>query len=24
MVAFAVRPPIWVAALLVGFFAIFH
>ncbi len=24
MVALAVRPPIWVAALLVGFFAIFH
>ena len=24
MVAFAVRPPIWVAALLVGAFAIFH
>jgi urease accessory protein len=24
MVAFAVRPPIWVAALIVGAFAIFH
>jgi urease accessory protein len=24
MVAFAVRPPIWVAAIIVGFFAIFH
>jgi len=24
MVAFAVRPPLWVAAVLVGFFAIFH
>lgn len=24
MVAFALRPPIWVAALLVGLFAIFH
>ncbi|CAK0767506.1 Protein HupE [Gammaproteobacteria bacterium] len=24
MVAFAVRPPIWVAALIVGVFAIFH
>lgn len=24
MVAFAVRPPIWIAALIVGFFAIFH
>ena len=24
MVAFAVRPPIWVAALIVAFFAIFH
>lgn len=24
MVALALRPPIWVAALLVGFFAIFH
>lgn len=24
MVAFAVKPPIWIAALLVGFFAVFH
>ncbi|MGW8310131.1 MAG: HupE/UreJ family protein [Thiogranum sp.] len=24
MLAFAVRPPIWVAALIVGAFAIFH
>lgn len=24
MVAFAVQPPLWVAAVLVGFFAIFH
>jgi urease accessory protein len=24
MVAFAVRPPLWVAGVLVGFFAIFH
>ena len=24
MVAFAARPPLWVAAVLVGFFAIFH
>ena len=24
MVAFAVRPPIWVAAVIVGAFAIFH
>jgi urease accessory protein len=24
MVAFAVRPPIWVAAVVVGFFAVFH
>lgn len=24
MVAFAVRPPLWVAALIVGFFALFH
>jgi urease accessory protein len=24
MVAFAVRPPIWIAALIVGAFAIFH
>ncbi len=24
MVAFAARPPIWVAAVMVGFFAIFH
>ncbi len=24
MVCFAVKPPLWVAALLVGFFAIFH
>jgi urease accessory protein len=24
MVAFAARPPLWVAALLVGVFAIFH
>lgn len=24
MVAFAVRPPIWIAALIVGIFAIFH
>lgn len=24
MVAFAARPPLWVAAVIVGFFAIFH
>ena len=24
MVAFAVKPPIWVAALIVGVFAVFH
>ncbi len=24
MVAFAVRPPLWLAALIVGFFAVFH
>lgn len=24
MVAFAIRPPLWVAAVLVGFFSIFH
>lgn len=24
MVAFAIRPPLWVASVLVGFFAIFH